>query len=65
MNISISEKKVFGGATPRLERLKDYRRLGGMTVGIKASLNTWRSLAGSWVKQVCINLEVGNSEVGT
>lgn len=27
MNISIGEKKVFGGVAPRQERLKDYRRL--------------------------------------
>ena len=33
MNISIGEKKVFGGAAPRQERLKDYRRPGGVTMG--------------------------------
>jgi len=30
MSISISEKKVFGGATPHHKRLKDYRRCGGV-----------------------------------
>jgi len=37
MNISIGEKKVFGGAAPCYKRLKDYRRCRGMTVGIRAS----------------------------
>ena len=37
MNISIGEKKVFGGAAPRYKRLKDYRRCRGVTGGIKAS----------------------------
>jgi len=38
MNISIDEKKVFGGAAPRLVQLKDYCRLGAMTGGIRARL---------------------------
>jgi len=31
MNISIGEKKVFGGTAPHQVRLKDYCRPGGMT----------------------------------
>ena len=38
MNISIGEKKVFGGAAPRYKWLEDYRRCRGMTGGIKARL---------------------------
>ena len=38
MNISIGEKKVFGGVAPRLARLEDYCRLGGVIVGIRARL---------------------------
>jgi len=30
MNISIGEKKVFGGAVPRQVRLEDYRKPGGV-----------------------------------
>ena len=40
MNISIGEKKVFGGAAPRYKRLKDYRRCRGVIVGIRAWLMT-------------------------
>ena len=36
MNISIGEKKVFGGAAPRYKRLEDYHRCRGMTGGIRA-----------------------------
>jgi len=36
MNISIGEKKVFGGATTCYKQLKDYRRCRGVTVGIRA-----------------------------
>jgi len=32
MNISIGEKKVFGGAAPRYKRLKYYRRCRGVIV---------------------------------
>ena len=49
---------MFGGAAPRYKWLEDYRRCRGMTGGTRGSLKTWRSLAGSWVKQVCIHLEV-------
>ena len=38
MNISIGEKKVFGGAAPRQVRLRDYRRPGGVTGGVPMSL---------------------------
>ena len=38
MNISIGEKKVFGGAAPRRVRLRDYRRPGGVTGGVPMSL---------------------------
>jgi len=38
MNISIGEKKVFGGAAPHQVRLKDYCRPGGMTRGVPMSL---------------------------
>ena len=38
MNISIGEKKVFGGAAPRQVRLKDHCRPGGMTGGVPMSL---------------------------
>jgi len=31
MNISIGERKVFGGAAPHQVRLKDYHRPGGVT----------------------------------
>ena len=47
MNISIGERKVFGGAAPRQEWLKDYSWPGGVTVDIRANLKTSRSLAGS------------------
>ena len=38
MNISIGEKKVFGGAAPRQVRLKEYCRPGGVTRGVPMSL---------------------------
>lgn len=37
MNISIGEKKVFGGAAPRQVRLKDYCRPRGVTRGVPMS----------------------------
>jgi len=47
MNVSIDEKKAFGGAALCYKQLEDYRRCRGMKGGIIASLKTWRSLAGS------------------
>ena len=41
MNISIGEKKVFSGAAPHQVRLRDYRRLGGVTRGVPMSLAPW------------------------
>jgi len=35
MNISIGEKKVFGGAAPRYKWLEDYCRCRGVTGGIR------------------------------
>jgi len=46
MNISIGEKKVFGGVAPRQVWLKDYYRPGGMTHGVPMSLAlcwAWRT----------------------
>jgi hypothetical protein len=46
MNISIGEKKVFGGAAPRQVRLKEYCRSGGMTHGVAMLLApcwAWRT----------------------
>jgi len=37
MNISIGEKKVFGGAAPRYKRLEDYRRCRGVIGGLLLS----------------------------
>ena len=31
MNVSIGEKKAFGGAVPRYKRLEEHRRCRGMT----------------------------------
>ena len=37
MNVSIGEKKEFGGAAPCYKQLEDYRRCRGMTGGIRAA----------------------------
>jgi len=46
MNISIGEKKVFGGTAPRQVRLKDFYRPGVVTRGVPMSLTpcwAWRT----------------------
>ena len=37
MNVSIGEKKVFGGAAPCYKRLEYYRRCRGVIGGIRAA----------------------------
>ena len=37
MNVSIGEKKAFGGAAPCYKRLEDYHRCRGMTRLVWAS----------------------------